>query len=559
MYENWQAVRENANWQNRNVPPVLAVIVNSVKNANRIYDYIAGWHQDDARYPGKLGNELSNIDVNANEFHEYPRTILVHSRLEDPDASESGDTKRYLEQQAATFRHLYPDAPNAANVPFRDAPDRDVLRTVLNTVGKRDEPGERVRCVVSVGMLTEGWDAKTVTHVVGFRRFGTQLICEQVSGRVLRRVAHDADEQGYLYPEYADILGIPFDNLGPGRRSSDRDPPEPPPHYDVFALDERHEPAIQWPNVLDYHRKQARNPLTLRPPQDWVQVPPYTVQDHDRAERILTTPEAPAGEDNPLYEHPVTKQEFFYLTAKNAVDVLTEIDHENATLNRGRLFQQALDIIGNASRFGRIDGPEADNRWPNRHTLEPRNAASWLLDVASTSSQSDQDTSPIVPIAGEPLWLDTKRFVPYQSNRIYKHATTKSQINNAVCDSSWEVQLAQLLDQHTGITHWIRNERLGWTIPYRYDGLPRQYEPDFIAVAPLTNGDELTIVIEVKGLVRPTDPEKRRWTETYWLPAVNNDPTFSERGPWAYLYIDDEPSLAHVADALSETIASHLQ
>ena len=99
--------------------------------------------------------------------------------------------------------------------------------TALNTVGKRDHPGERVRCVVSVGMLTEGWDAKTVTHVVGFRRFGTQLICEQVSGRALRRVAHDADEHGYLYPEYADILGIPFDNLGPGRESSDRDPPAP--------------------------------------------------------------------------------------------------------------------------------------------------------------------------------------------------------------------------------------------------------------------------------------------------------------------------------------------
>ena len=228
MFENWQSVRQNANWQNRNVPPVLAVIVNSIGNANRVYDYIAGWHQGENRYPGKLGNELSNIDVNASEFHEYPRTILVHSRLEDPEASESGDTKRYLEHQAAAFRHLYPDALTPANVPLRDAQDKDVLRTALNTVGKRDHPGERVRCVVSVGMLTEGWDAKTVTHVVGFRRFGTQLICEQVSGRALRRVAHDADEHGYLYPEYADILGIPFDNLGPGRESSDRDPPAPP-------------------------------------------------------------------------------------------------------------------------------------------------------------------------------------------------------------------------------------------------------------------------------------------------------------------------------------------
>ena len=267
MYENWHVVRQSDNWRHRNVSPVLAVIVNVVDNANRVYDYIAGWQLGDIRFPGRLGNELSNIDVNANEFHEYPRTILVHSRLEEPEGDGSGDAKKYLEQQAAKYRALYPTALTAANIPFNEAGDKDVLRTVLNTVGKSGQPGEHVRCVVSVGMLTEGWDARTVTHVVGFRRFGTQLICEQVSGRALRRVAYDTDAGGYFYPEYADILGIPFDNLGPRRQGPGHPPPPPPSPYDVNLVPDRHALAIQWPHVLGYHRPQGRNPLNLFPPQ----------------------------------------------------------------------------------------------------------------------------------------------------------------------------------------------------------------------------------------------------------------------------------------------------
>ena len=557
MYENWQAVRRSSNWEQRNVPPVLAVIVNQINNANRVYDYIAGWQQDDALYPGRLGNELSNIDVNANRFHQYPRTILVHSKLEDPEGNETGDAKQYLEQQAARYRFLYPAAVTSSNAPFADAADKDVLRTVLNTVGKFGKPGEYVRCVVSVGMLTEGWDARTVTHVVGFRRFGTQLICEQVSGRALRRVSYDTDPHGYLYPEYADILGIPFDNLGPGRKGQERTPPTPPPHYDVHLPDERAALTIHWPNVVDYYRPQGRNRLTLRLPSDWDDISVHVVPDQDRAERIRTAPEAPAGEENPLYEQPATRQEFCYLTAKNVVDSLTEIDHEQGTPNRGRLFQQALSIVEEASRKNRFSGPEDDHLWPNRHTVEPRTAAHWLLEHANLSAEDNDGDAEIIPVAGDPPWLDTRRLVPYQSNRIYKHVTLKSEVNVAVCDSSWEVRVAEILDQHPGIVRWIRNERLGWTIPYRYDGMPRQYEPDFVAVAPLPDGRELKIIIEVKGLERPTDADKRRWTETYWLPAVNAHPQFAERGPWAYLYLDQEPTQLEVGNAISAVILAN--
>src|SRR5207237_6941479 len=98
------------------------------------------------------------------------------------------------------------DARSGANIT-----DQELLREVMNTVGKPGQLGGAIRCVVSVSMLTEGWDANTVTHVLGVRAFGTQLLCEQVIGRALRRQSYDLNDEGLFTVEYADVLGIPFD------------------------------------------------------------------------------------------------------------------------------------------------------------------------------------------------------------------------------------------------------------------------------------------------------------------------------------------------------------
>ena len=469
--------------------------------------------------------------------------------------SESGEAQRYLQRQASVYRGLYPDAVTAGNIPFLLASDKDVLRTVLNSIGKNGQPGERVRCVVSVGMLTEGWDARTVTHVVGFRRFGTQLICEQVSGRALRRVAYDTDEEGYLYPEYADILGIPFNNLGRGQgQQNGNTSPTPPAHYDVRVLEERKDFRIIWPNVIDYRRPQGRSPLSLQIPSDWSEVLIHQTPDHDRAERIRTAPGAPAGEENPLYESPATEQEFEYLVAKFVVDNLTEIPHEDASVSRSRLFQEALAGVQQARRQGKLVGPEQWDRWPNRHTEEPRVAAQWIRENL-TITVEDSSNEQITAVTGEPEWLDSRRLQPHQSNRAYKYETQNSEVNVAVCDSGWEVSMAEVLDRHQSIKRWIRNERLGWTIPYRHDGMPRQYEPDFIAVADLPDGRELNIVIEIKGKEQDTDADKKRWTTDYWLPAVNGHPGFSKGKAWTYLYIDQEPTDIYATNQVSEAIA----
>ena len=73
-------------------------------------------------------------------------------------------------------------------------------------------PGRDVRCIVSVGMLTEGWDCNTVAHIIGLRPFMSQLLCEQVVGRGLRRASYDLDDDtGLFTEEVAKVLGVPFE------------------------------------------------------------------------------------------------------------------------------------------------------------------------------------------------------------------------------------------------------------------------------------------------------------------------------------------------------------
>ena len=539
IYDDWNELRQGEKWAQQPTPPVVAIVVNTVTNADRLYDYIAGWKDGDKLHPGQVGAELSNIDSDR-LYYRYPRTIVVHTKLETPDGQETGAAQGYLIRQAAVFRELYPDIRTAAGDLLRHAPEPDVIRTVLNTVGKAGQPGEFVRCVVSVGMLTEGWDARTVTHIVGFRQFGTQLLCEQVSGRALRRVAYDADDDGLLYPEYADILGIPFANLGRGLGPGDGPaPPPPPPHYTVAALPDRRSYAIRWPNLGGYRRGDAGR-LIVQAPPDWNAIESHAVPEHSAA-LVKTTPQAQAGASNELDRQPATRQEFAYLVAKHAVDRLAETELDNAAIARRQLFQDLLAVVRSAIEAGKLAGPAAAGRWPNRNTESPRQAALWLLNAVGLAHPQAADPGAVIGLDANPRWLDMSRLTEYKSNRRYRHDTAKSQVNIAVCDSDWETQVAAALDAHPAVRRWIRNERLGWTIPYRWDGMNRQYEPDFIAVVPLDNGQELHVVIEVKGLEYAGDAEKRRWTEEYWLPAVNTHPEYSKNGPWAYIYVDETP------------------
>ncbi|MGL4552178.1 MAG: BPTD_3080 family restriction endonuclease, partial [Gemmataceae bacterium] len=209
-FDEWQA-DEQGRSEGR-MPPVFIVVCNNTNVSKLVFDWVAGYetgktHPDGAPLiaPGNLPL-FSNAD--SNRRLARPNSILVDSEQFDSGEGMSPEFKKLsaglIDEFKAELRQRFPG---------RDADaltDEDLMREVLNTVGKAGKLGEHVRCVVSVSMLTEGWDANTVTHVLGVRAFGTQLLCEQVVGRGLRRMTYTLNDQGRFDPEYADVYGVPF-------------------------------------------------------------------------------------------------------------------------------------------------------------------------------------------------------------------------------------------------------------------------------------------------------------------------------------------------------------
>ena len=254
-------------------PPVMIVVANSIPNAEGLFDWIAGHARGDGpRVPGNLPL-FSNVDEHGN-WHAQPRTILVHSQIDQGDHLTPKIAKLAKEQ---VERYARGTQNRQETLRLRAMKPGEALRLMMNTVGKKGQPGEQVRCVVSVSMLTEGWDVRTVTHVLGYRAFSTQLLCEQVTGRALRRSSYESwretdNGRRLLEPEYAEVVGVPFEFMPtcPNKR-----PPYPPsPVHTVKSVPGRERFRISFPQVEQYMRITPDKRLRLDPEQ----VEPYTVQ-----------------------------------------------------------------------------------------------------------------------------------------------------------------------------------------------------------------------------------------------------------------------------------------
>ncbi|MGH2801412.1 MAG: BPTD_3080 family restriction endonuclease, partial [Thermoleophilaceae bacterium] len=231
-------------------PPVFIVVCSNTAVSKLVFDYIAGWERelDDTRRAVQAGALplLSNEDRGG--WLDRPRTVLIDSAQLESGEAMSSDFKAIAAVEIEEFK-----TELQARFPGRDVEeltDEDLLREVMNTVGKPGRLGEHVRCVVSVSMLTEGWDANTVTHILGVRAFGTQLLCEQVVGRGLRRTSYVPSEDGLLDPEYAEVYGVPFSFIPTS--GSAPTPRLAKPMTRVRALPKRAACEIRFPKIVGY-------------------------------------------------------------------------------------------------------------------------------------------------------------------------------------------------------------------------------------------------------------------------------------------------------------------
>ena len=521
LYNNYlETVKE---WEGSQVPPVFIIVANNVPNAQAIYEYVAGYRPDETRpwEPGRL-DEFSNVDPVTLQLRTPLRTILVHSKLDQEDKIQ-GNFSKYLKQQSESFRQAMPTYPWLKE-------DQEVMREVRNTVGKEGKPGEQVRCVISVSMLTEGWDTRTVTHVLGFRRFSTQLLCEQVAGRSLRRVNYDStDEKGFLTPEYADIMGIPFEfTFKPPKGTS----PPKPPSYEVYPIDERGQFRIRWPNLTGYRFIQSEEiDLDI----DWNKFTPIVLNNEIPE---LSEFRGIMGDQEYMETRHSRNGSALFQLAKEVTEAMKSQMEEEPPGNT-QLFLKSLSLVKEAIKRKKLQ-VTGDAVWALGQPENRNRIARQILQACHTSSKRGETA--ISPILDAPICYTTREITPYRSSRPHWHKTVKSQMNVAPCGNNWELRAARTLDDHPAVTAWVRNDRQRWQIPYMSEGHWASYEPDFIAHVEC--GDTTTIiVIEVKGEERPLDLEKKRWAEQYWIPAVNSNEDLTGQAKWRYLYIENPGQL----------------
>ena len=533
------------------ITPVMIVVANNIKAANEFYKHIAGYveyridksakRETTTWHPGRY-TSFSNVELDGSGPVERPPTLLVHSQLDSP--SDDAEWKKITDAQKEFFSPG--DAPSR-----RDLVDH--IRKAFNTVGQPGKPGEHVRCIVSVSMLSEGWDVRTVTHIFGFRPFTSQLLCEQVAGRALRRTSLGTDAGGAAHPEYARIFGVPFSFMNEGR---DR-PPGEIDGWEVRTVRGRSRYRIEFPCIASYLLEQPSASYRLDPRK----VKRYEAT---RANTPTWTEVAgPAGRPTTFLVQ-YRKNQILYDIAGRIMSRFSEGKNSGAVgLERRRsLFASAVLAARGWLAHARV---RCDNigilaHSPHRERV-PEEIARACVPARGAAVQVPlfmDEHDPTRPRMADTsaVFFETrlKHRYPRQGN------TAHSELNAAACHTHPEVVLAGVLDKHPDITAWARNYRLGWGVPYFDSGSGRwrMYEPDFVARVKgrAVDGSLRHLVIEFKGRVDEDAVTKREYTEDAWIPAVNKSDDPSCAGIWQYVLFDGATDAKDMSDTLHRIASS---
>lgn len=538
-YRLWE---QNAEARTRGItPPVFIVVCNNTNVSKLVFDYIAGWEKQIGEQTIVQTGQLPifrNDDGNGAWLHR-PNTILVDSRQLESGEAMSDDFKKIAAREIDEFKADY-----RARFPGRDAEnltDEDLLREVMNTVGKAGKLGEYVKCVVSVSMLTEGWDAQTVTHILGVRAFGTQLLCEQVIGRALRRMSYAANESGHFNPEYAEVYGVPFSFIPCSGVTKDPKPGPLPTR--VRALESRIACEITFPRLLGYRYDVAGERLTAA----------FTAESHlalSTADIPTKTENAPIVGESSIHTLDDLKRrrpnEVAFLLAKLTLEKYFRQDGEiRAARPKEHKFDGEVKLwlfpqmIGIAKRWLAECVMLKDNTFPQLLLLTEfaHDAADRIYKAIVASTDG---AAALKPILRPYDTLGSTRYVDFDTTRpVFATRDDKCHISHVVADTdSWEQKMAEALEDMPEVIRYVKNHNLGFTIPYTLNGEEKNYIPDFIACIDDGHGpdDLLKLIVEVTGEKKKDKTAKVTTARTLWVPAINNHGGF---GRWAFIEVAD--------------------
>lgn len=545
LYENYKKAyslwEQNTEAQARGLtPPVFIVVCNNTSVSKLVYDYIAGWDTEKKLSDGRPVLATGKLPLFSNvengNWTARPKTILVDSeQLESGEAMNAEFKKiaaQEIEEFKAEYRKRYPGLdPEKVST-------EDLLREVLNTVGKPGKLGEQIRCVVSVSMLTEGWDANTVTHILGVRAFGTQLLCEQVVGRGLRRISYAVNEQGMYEPEYAEVYGVPFAFIPCAGSNKQAKPGLLPTR--VRALEERIKCEVTFPRLIGYRYNFTGEKLTA----NFTDACKYAIS---TADLPTNTENAPiVGESSILTLDDLRshrEQEVAFLLAKLTLEKYFRTD---GTKKTDKTSEHCFDSDVQAWLFPQV--LQIAKQWLKECiTCKSGTFIQELLLIELAHDAADCIYNAIAageaqkflkPILRPYDTLGSTRYVDFDTARpVYATDSNKCHISHVVADTdSWEQKMAQVLEEMDEVVCYVKNHNLGFTIPYTLNGEQKNYIPDFIVRIKNGHEDLLNLIVEVSGEARKDKAAKVATARTLWVPAVNNH---GGLGRWAFLEISD--------------------
>lgn len=475
-------------WENSGsvVPPVMISVVNRIETASRV------------KY--SFDHKMTGIE----ELCDPELTIQIDSKtIKEAETEETVFDANWISE----------DEDQKLNSKQKTA----ILRETVNTVGQIGKPGEQIRNIISVGMLSEGWDAKTVTQIMGLRAFSSQLLCEQVIGRGLRRTSYDVDEStGLFSPEYVNIFGIPFSFLPHEEDGSTKSPQKPKTQVQVLL--DRSDFKIEWPNVIRIDRN-LRPDLSI----DLDEMPVLKI---DVADTPLD------AEMSPIIGGKMYLKDLTEINVRNLHEKrLQTIVFETATTlfemewkNKGTEFSMLGQLIRIMEEFLKSDKIEIVPKSYSEYESEVNVILSLykskiIQHVNKYIKMKNTETISIVLDSNRPT-MSTEDMPTWYTGRPC-HITSKSQISHCVLDSTYESADSYVLEKNKHVIAYAKTEHLGFEITYLFDGTFHKYRPDFLIR--LDNGHRL--ILETKGKESEKDVEKREALKE-WIEAVNADGSF---------------------------------
>lgn len=507
------------------VPPVFIVVCNNTATSKLVYDYISGFQRENDDGTSTLENGrlalFRNFDEHGNRLPR-PRTLLIDSeQLESGEALDK-DFREMAADEIDRFRREIVERTGDVRA-ADNITDQDLLREVMNTVGKKDRLGEQVRCVVSVSMLTEGWDTNTVTHILGVRAFGTQLLCEQVVGRGLRRQSYDLNEEGLFNVEYADILGIPFDFAA---KPVVAPPAKPRETIRVHAVSpERDVLEIRFPRVEGYRVELPNEQLTARFDKDSVlELTPALVGPS------ITKNQGIIGEGVDLTVEHLNDMRRSTILFHLAKHLLYQKYRDPGEAPKLHLFGQLKAIARQWLEGGYLKC--TGGTYPAQLLYqEIADMACERIKAAITVTLAGDN--PVKAILDPYNPTGSTRYVNFTTSKETRWQTDprKCHINWVICDSDWEAEFCRVVESHPRVRAYVKNQNLGLEVPYLMGAMPRRYTPDFIVRIDDGEQEPLNLIVEVKGYRGENAKEKANTMRAYWVPGVNNLGKF---GRWEF-------------------------